>query len=440
MRAAEQSQPLTAAEAEALLAPVADAGVIALAVSGGADSLALLDIVDRWRRTPGRPAVVVLTVDHRLRKGSDREAAEVVVTARERGLPAHHLTVADLPPDSDEEAARHARYRLLFGAARGEGASHLLLAHHRDDQAETFLIRLQRGSGIFGLAAMRRLVEADGITVFRPFLDIPRSRLAATTVVAGLVAVDDPMNRDPRFLRARIRQDMPRLAAAGLGPAELAAAAAQFASAADAIEASADRFIAGAVTVDELGIVRLPLRSFAAEPDAVRHRVLVRGLLAIGGEGYPPRFQRLEALDRAIRDFTGGRFKRTLAGTVAEIRGDAVLLFREEGREGLPESPVGAGFEGVWDGRFRIAVGPEEPAGLVVGALGEADRQAIRARIEGIPAAALAVQPAFRRNGRLLRVPTLGFAAEGMADHGTRVRQIVSVGLARPRQFPIYDE
>ena len=185
LRAAEQSQPLTADEAEVLLAPIAGTDIVALAVSGGADSLALLDVVDRWRRGPNRPMAVVLTVDHRLRPGSDREAAGVVATAEARGMPARHLSVCDLPPDSDEAAARDARYRLLVGAARKEGASHLLLAHHRDDQAETFLIRLQRGSGIFGLAAMRPLVETDGLTLFRPFLGIPRSRLAATTAVAG---------------------------------------------------------------------------------------------------------------------------------------------------------------------------------------------------------------------------------------------------------------
>ncbi|MEQ9690973.1 MAG: tRNA lysidine(34) synthetase TilS, partial [Bauldia litoralis] len=194
MRAAEANQPLTDAEVEALLDPVAGADVIALAVSGGADSLALLDVVDRWRRRSGRPTAVVLTVDHGLRPESAGEAADVAKTAEQRGFAARVLTAAGPAPTSDiEAAARDLRYRLLVREARVSGASHLLLAHHRDDQAETFLMRLQRGSGVFGLAAMRRCVTSDGMAVFRPFLDIPQTRLVATTAAAGLVPVDDPM-------------------------------------------------------------------------------------------------------------------------------------------------------------------------------------------------------------------------------------------------------
>ncbi len=440
LRAAEHTQPLSDGEVEALLAPVAAAGVVALAVSGGADSLALLDVVDRWRRKAGRPAIIVLTVDHGLRPGSAREAAEVVATAEKRQIPGRLLTVGGPLPDADvEAAAREARYRLLIGAAREAAASHLLLAHHRDDQAETVLIRLQRGSGVFGLAAMRRAVASDGLVVFRPFLDIPRSRLAATTAAAGLVPVDDPMNRDPRFLRARIRKDMPKLAAAGIGAAELASAAAHFAAAADAIDAAADRFIAAGVTVDGLAIARVARGPFLAESEAVRLRLLVRLLMAIGGEAYPPRFERLKALHDALLG-DGGRVKRTLAGVVAETRGDSVLFYREAGRNGLAEIPLDRGVSGRWDRQFAVDIPPQHGHRLVLGPLGEAGRRMIGARVPAVPVAALEVQPAVWREGRVAAAPTLGVLADGESRLTVTVRQIVGERLASPARFPTYDD
>ncbi len=165
MRDAEAADdPLGDAELDGLFATFADARLIALAVSGGADSLALMVSAARWQaRRGGRPAIVVLTVDHRLRRGSSREAAAVVAAARAHGLAARILVRKGKAPSANIEAeARAARYRLLIEAARALDASHLLTAHHRDDLAETLVLRLTRGAGVFGLAAMRPAVAAGG--------------------------------------------------------------------------------------------------------------------------------------------------------------------------------------------------------------------------------------------------------------------------------------
>lgn len=441
MRTAEATEPLTDGEIEALFAPVANSRTIALAVSGGPDSLALLHAIDRWRAHAGRPDTVVLTVDHGLRPESAGEAEAVVNIAKQRDMPARLLVASGPAPQSDIEAeARRVRYRLLLGAAREVGASHLLLAHHRDDQAETFLMRLQRGSGVFGLAAMRRMVDGDGLVIFRPFLDIPRPRLAATAAAAGLSAVDDPMNRDPRFLRARIRQIMPALAAVGIGPSELALTAARFATAADAIDAATDRFIEASVVINELAVARILLAVFRAEPEEIRLRFLVRLMMAIGGEPYPPRFRRLKALHDGLLGATHSRFKRTLSGVVAEVRSGSVLFYREAGRAGLPEVPVGPGYQGVWDRRFHIHVSDDAPADLVLGALGEASRGFRADGPNHIPPAALWVQPAIRRKGKVVAVPTIGAGGTGTAAFKLVVRQIVSDRLANPSRFPEYGE
>src|SRR5262249_12082255 len=212
--------------------------------------------------------VVVLTVDHRLRPTSGEEAARVAAIAHGRGLAARVLAWGTPPSEGGravEATARAARYRLLLAAAREEGASHILLAHHRDDQAETFLMRLSRGSGLFGLAVMRPTVAVGDVTIFRPFLDVPHARLVATAAAAALVPVEDPMNADSRFLRVRIRQLTPLLAAAGVDAAGIAASARRIAAAADVIEAEASRAIGQAVTFDALAIAWLDPQPFFSE-------------------------------------------------------------------------------------------------------------------------------------------------------------------------------
>lgn len=440
LRAVDSAGPLAAGELDALFAPIADANRIGLAVSGGADSLALLVTAAAWSARRGRPDILVLTVDHRLREASAADAATVVAIATRFGLAARLLVSPNPQPDGDVEgAARTARYRLLVQAARDAGASHLLLAHQRDDQAETFLMRLQRGSGLFGLAAMRSEVRAGGLTLFRPFLDVARARLAATTAAAGLVPLDDPMNHDPRFLRARIRRVMPLLAAEGFGPAELAATARRLARAADAIDAAVDRLIAEGVSVDGLGVATIAPAPFGEAPEEVRQRLLVRLIMAIGGEDYPPRSDRLQNLHDAIRAHPlRGRFKRTLGGTVIEGRGRRFVAYREAGRQGLPVIALRAGEAVVWDHRFRVTAGQGIGGDLNVGGLGEADRRSLGIGTDRAPAPAIAALPALRSGAGIVAVPSVGWVSEGEKPD-VAVTAIVAGRLAEPIRFPDLD-
>lgn len=439
MPVADTAQPLTDSECETLFAPFSEAQALALAVSGGADSLALLDTIDRWSRRRGRLRVVVLIVDHRLRSGSREEAQSVARIAVSRGMAAKVLTVTGtLPTSNIEAAAREARYRLLTTAARACGATHLLTAHHRDDQAETVLMRLQRGSGVFGLAAMRPMVTSEELVVCRPFLGVPRARLAATTAAADLQPVDDPMNRDPRFLRTRLRALMPALAQAGLDAEVLAAAATRFGKAAAAIDASADAVIAAAVVVDPLATVRIDRDAFCAVPEEVRIRLLARLLMAAGGGSYQPRFRRLQALHNALIETDARHIKRTLAGVTIERRSSELLFYREAGRIGLARDPIQPGSRYRWDRRFRITLGADGPADLTVGPIGGAGRGLVGTRPRGVPAMALAVQPAVWQGDRLLAAPTLGEEVLPPCGFHVGARQTVADRLAEPPLFPLY--
>src|SRR5450432_1250749 len=208
----KESTAVSVAEARTLFPDLEDVSSLLLAVSGGPDSTALLFLAVRWRKArKSGPKLTAVTVDHGLRKESKREAAAVGRLARKLGV-AHRVVrwSGAKPATGLQQAARQARYSLLADAARKAGASHILTAHTLDEQAETVLIRMSRGSGVTGLGAMQRIttLPASGegeIKLIRPLLDIPKSRLIATLRAAKIGFADDPSNRDPRFTRARLR-------------------------------------------------------------------------------------------------------------------------------------------------------------------------------------------------------------------------------------------
>jgi tRNA(Ile)-lysidine synthase len=328
--------PITAAEARGLFAEWKTAPAIVLAISGGPDSVALMWLAARWRRTLKKaPHLVAVTVDHALRKEAAREARDVKRLAK--ALEIEHRTVrwsGAKPETGVPSAARDARYRLLVRAAQRHGASHIFTAHTRDDQAETVIMRLSRGSGIAGLAAMARQSDREGMVLARPFLDVPKSRLVATLQKAGIAFADDPTNRDPRFTRPRLRALMPALAAEGADARSLARLASRLARANAALEIMTD------------GALRY-LASINPGSDEIRVRLLLRAINRVGHEG-PAELGKVEALVQAIDEAAaraknaGGRFrfKQTLAGAVISIDKGRIHIVpappRGQRRAGLP--------------------------------------------------------------------------------------------------------
>jgi tRNA(Ile)-lysidine synthase len=254
----------------AALAPLAPAGRIGIAVSGGPDSLALLLLAAAAR--PGE--IEAATIDHRLRPQSRAEAEAVAVTCAEMAVPHTILTArwADPPTANVQARARDERYALLAAWAADRSLAAVATAHHADDQAETLLMRLARGAGISGLAGVRPSRPlAPGVVLIRPLLGWRKAELEAIITAAGLTALDDPSNRDPRHDRARLRSG---LADAPLDPERLAASAAWLGEADDALDwslAQADRLnhCGNIVTLDPKNLPRelqrrLLLAAFAA--------------------------------------------------------------------------------------------------------------------------------------------------------------------------------
>jgi tRNA(Ile)-lysidine synthase len=341
---------VTDSEIDSLFADLSDAPALVLAVSGGPDSTALLWLAARWRKRRKRgPALIAVTVDHGLRPESAREAAAVKRLARALGVPHRTLRWTGAKPASGvQQAAREARYRLLAKAARAAGAQHVLTAHTRDDQAETVLFRLARGSGLGGLAGMARITRLDGMFLVRPFLDVPKARLVATLEGARVSFVEDPSNRDPRFTRPRWRELMPALAAEGLDAARLAGFARRAARANTAIEAVVDATMVQLAVAEGSSVV-LDAEAFARLPAEVALRLLGRLVAQVGDEG-PVELGKLEALAAALPlqpNQPAARFRRTLAGAMVTLGRGRLTVERAPARRYRRAS------HGIFRGRKR---------------------------------------------------------------------------------------
>ena len=329
---------ISPSEAKALFSGLDAHPVLVLAASGGPDSTALMVLAAHWRDAlKTKPKLIAVTVDHGLRRESKQEAAAVGRLARK--LKIAHRTLrwnARKPSTGLQEAARMARYRLLGDAARRAGAAHVLTAHTLDDQAETVLIRMSRGSGLTGLGAMTRLsalpgAEDNSITLVRPLLDISKARLVATLRSANIPYADDPSNRDPRFTRARLRGLTGALAREGLDAHRLAQLARRLKRADAAIEAAVNRAVAELVLeLPAPGSVAVEARRFVDLPAEIALRLLGRMVTNVGDEG-PVELGKLETLKFALDAANARgdrRFRRTLAGAVVTLAGRQLIVER----------------------------------------------------------------------------------------------------------------
>jgi len=347
-----------------LFAAVAGEPAIALAVSGGADSLALMLLAHRWAAgTESAPRILVYSVDHGLRPEAAGEVAMVQQLAASLGLPARGLFWAgDKPGTGIQEAARIARYRLMGRAMAEDGVTVLLTAHHRQDQAETVLMRLAHGSGIEGLKGMTSMTEIEGVRVHRPLLDIDPAALREVVDEAGIVPVDDPSNADPHYERVRWRSLGPQLASLGLDADALTLFAGRMAEADAAIAQMADGCFAEIVRLDGFGSARIELAPFIGLSPAISTRLLGRVLNIVGGRQKPRALGQVERLRQSIAEASLAK-TTTVLGCVIRIKDDAIVIAREPGRAMPPDALLMPHGELVWDERFRI-VNASSEAGL----------------------------------------------------------------------------
>jgi tRNA(Ile)-lysidine synthase len=346
-----------------LLAIMAHTGLptdepIVVGCSGGADSMALTLMLAEYCKISGN-SMLAVTVDHALRKESASEARKVKEWLTKRSIEHTVLTWQGPKPKSNiQEVARKARYALLAEFCVQQKAHHLVLAHTKEDQAETFLLRLARGSGVDGLSCMAPVSRRNGITLLRPLLHVSKAELIAYLKRKKQAYVDDPSNTNTKYDRVKFRNAMPALSALGITVEKLASTAQAMRRARVSLEAATQAIMSEAVSFYPEGYALI--KPFVA-PEEITLRILAHLVMYIGGHEVKPRLEETEQLHRALqhKPFKGA----TLGGCQFIAHKGNILVCRELH---AVQPPVSASAK-QWDNRFFIEA--KAPKGWTIGAL-----------------------------------------------------------------------
>jgi tRNA(Ile)-lysidine synthase len=421
------------------------APMLTVAVSGGADSMALLLLAHEWAKRRGGRAVA-LTVDHGLRKESKAEAMQVHKWCAMHGIEHHALTWK--PPEKVAQAsAREARYELLTGWCRQHHALHLLLAHHRDDQAETLMFRLARGSAIDGLAGMAAVSCHNGVRLLRPLLACPKRQLEHFLRGGDQPWIEDPSNQNPRYTRTLIRQHMSEELSE-----KAARIASRFAVIRNHMENKTASHLAKTFFIYPQGYGELLRDEFLSLDAGHAMRALSSIVQTIGGEHYPPRTEKLE---RLYKELTAGRVtaSRTFSGCIFHyLPKRNRFLVRREPKAIEPPMPLAKGQIMRWDRRFQVNYGGRgAPDELTARALGSDGLKIIKSLspnlLNGnIPKAVLATLPSLWRLEELLLAPHIDYTAQSARTLQFRARFFPAKALAgwafssMNRTIPVIEE
>lgn len=384
---------------------------VAVAVSGGGDSLALVFLFDEWAKK-NNSRVIALTVDHGLREGSRIEAENLQILLKNKNIEHHILTwTGEKPSTHIQEFARQARHDLLYQACYDHDCSVLALAHNAEDQMETFWMRLAHGSGLDGLAAMAPVRENEGISIIRPVLNFTRQQLRATCERFGVAWAEDPSNANERFLRVKLRGFENVLAGEGLTPQRLAGTLEKLSEARQALEEMASRAHSECITIFPEGYAALDIQKFKDWPLDIRRRVLLQVLQTISPAAYAPGF---DSVDRVLADIAREGF---LGCTLHECEivpeSKAHCLILREFAHVEQRRPLSPGL--CWDRRFTIEKGGDESYAL--GALGEQGIPLLRKQspeapaFEKLPFKVKKTLPALWQGENLVAVPHVSYWA-----------------------------
>ncbi|MBT4938409.1 MAG: tRNA lysidine(34) synthetase TilS, partial [Rhodospirillaceae bacterium] len=277
------------------------------------------------------------------------------------------------PSAGIQAAARNARYRLMAKWVRDNNAACLMTAHHLEDQAETFLLRTERGSGLDGLACMAPIVQRESISLLRPLLAVSKHRLRATLIEAEQNWIEDPSNQNPAYRRTKMRGVVAALKKSKLSPKLLETVVGHFAELRQHLSRVVAVFFDRAVDIFPEGYGRVQLDIFEQLPDPVLERVLVRLTSIFGGKAYPPRRDRLLRAMEKIRDQKENGF--TLGGCRFFKKSNAIMICRD--RRHILAQQISAGEKINWNNLFDIEIDGQGGTGAILAPLGRAGWQEI---------------------------------------------------------------
>lgn len=367
--------------------PFEGAPHVAVALSGGCDSMALLWLARRWALGAGG-RVSALTVHHGLRPETDAEIEYLSALCAGLGVEHHVLYWEHEGVQSGIQAkAREARYELLSAWCRDAGVLHLLTGHHQDDQGETLILRVAGGSGLAGLSGMAMVASIGGVRLLRPLLGANKSMLAALLERAGLSWIEDKSNASQAYTRNRVRQHL------GDNSGDAAQLAGRFEAVRKAMQRQEASLLTELVSIYPEGYATLPYDGFGALAAEQKMSVVAAVACCISGQAHPPRREAVAGFLASLEKQAGA----TLHGLMwREGRGRLLFVHRESA---AIQGPLPASRSMVWDGRFHISC--DAPKGYHVAMLGS----------DGLAQAERFAEPLVRRAGRRItaQIPALWY-------------------------------
>ena len=391
---------------------------IALAVSGGPDSTAMMQIAALSKKLKNNN-VTVIVVDHGLREESKNEANIVGQNAKLLGFKFKILKWDGVKPKTRiQEIARKTRYKLMTSWCKKKGIEKLFLAHHLDDQVETFLMRLGKGSGVDGLAVMNYVTEISSLKLVRPFLEIPKTRFIKILSITNLEWISDPSNFSSDYKRSRIRKILPILSKEGINSKQIGLVIKRMRSAKDALNTQTNILLKKYLSnVDNVAyFLNKELLKDVKEKEILL-RVLEKIFMNISGSIYPPRRNKLENIISWILKNNNIKAK-TLTGVVVRKRKSELIFYREpdDCYKSVNIRPLTSRYS-CWDDRFFLKANKSND--LQIRALGDVGIKILkeekilkRQGFQNVPLSAWKTVPGVWSKKRLISVPTLGYCKQ----------------------------
>ncbi len=396
----------------------------ALAVSGGADSVALMLLLKDWlskRTEKGEPSTTIhiLTVDHGLRPESQHEVLWVKKQAEELNFPVAILRwQGEKAKSSIQEKARDARYQLMSEWCHSNNIPAIITAHHLDDQAETVIMRLARGSGIDGLAAISNIRYLHNIILLRPLLDVSKKELILYLKSINVDWLDDPSNDNTDFERVRIRNAFPTLQEIGLESSAIARSAKRIRRASNALDYYAQQSLVQLCRLEPEGYAVIDRNAVFGLPEEVSLRCLTKLVHLIGGKAKIPSMQKMENLYEQLK--SNQAEDTSVAGCVIRQIRNTLLIAREVRSRMQVTEQIAPGSEVLWDNRFRIGLSSGAPDSICIRFLTKQGYLTLPEKFKEAPArddfhfspSVRASLPSFWIHDRLIAVPHLNYFAE----------------------------
>ena len=391
---------------------------IALAVSGGPDSTAMMQIAALSKKLKNSN-VTVIVIDHGLREESKNEANIVCKNAKLFGFKFKILKWDGVKPKTRiQEIARKTRYKLMTSWCKKKGIEKLFLAHHLDDQVETFLMRLGKGSGVDGLAVMDFVTETSSLKLVRPFLEIPKTRFIEILGITNLEWISDPSNFNSDYKRSRIRKILPILSKEGINSKQIGLVIKRMRSAKHALNSQTNTLLKKYLSnVDNVAYFLNKELFKDAKEKEILLRVLEKIFMNISGSIYPPRRNKLENILSWILENNNVKAK-TLTGVVVRKRKSEFIFYREpdDCYKSVNIRPLTSRYS-CWDDRFFLKANKSN--NLQIRALGDVgitilkeEKILKRQGFQNVPLSAWKTVPAVWSKKRLISVPTLGYCKQ----------------------------